>query len=79
MSVQAHWEHGYRCHGYWCDKTGDRLGFVGLGPPGVWDKVYRERMDRWMHTRPTEEYKTLKTAKQAVENHAKTQNPSNAL
>ena len=73
MPIQAHWEHGYRCHGYWCDKTGARLGFVGLGPPGVWDKIYRVRMDRWMHTRPTEEYKTLSAGKRAVEKHAASQ------
>lgn len=32
------WEHGYRCHGLW--RGADCIGFVGIGPLGLWDGTY---------------------------------------
>lgn len=28
----AHWERGWRCHGYWINS--ERIGYVALSPPG---------------------------------------------
>jgi hypothetical protein len=28
MNDVPHWEHGYRCHGYWLN--GERIGFIGI-------------------------------------------------
>jgi hypothetical protein len=28
--MEPHWEHGYRCHGFWFGRT--RIGFIGLTP-----------------------------------------------
>lgn len=30
MSERPHWEHGFRCHGYWIGL--DRVGWVSIGP-----------------------------------------------
>lgn len=43
---------------------------VGIGPRNLWDGIYRVHMDGWPHTRPSEEHKTLKAAKRAVERYA---------
>lgn len=62
--VNPHWEHGYRCHGYWSE-DGSRLGVVSLGPRNLWDGVYRW----WIDSRPndTHEAPNLRSAKRAVE------------
>jgi hypothetical protein len=39
------WEHGYRGHGLWMEPN-TRLGYVGLGPAGTWDGVYRWHVDK---------------------------------
>lgn len=38
----AHWERGYRCHGYWLDGASIRVGCVGLSPfiPGRKTEYY---------------------------------------
>lgn len=60
------WERGYRCHGLWRDDR--RVGFIGLGPRGVWDGIYR-----WSAEGPSGdmidqgEAKTLNGARRQVE------------
>jgi hypothetical protein len=54
------WERGFQAHGYWLGK--ERLGRVMLGPRGEWDGVYR-----WQAGSREGQAKTLKEAKQAVE------------
>jgi len=68
--VRAHWEHGRRTHGYWCDVTGQRIGYVGLGHPAFWDKLYRWGLDAWGYSKPSQIRKTLRGAKAAVERAA---------
>ena len=65
--VRAHWEHGYRTHGYWSDVSKKRLGAVGIGPRKLWDGIYRWWLDSRKHTDAAGEAKTLKAAKAAVE------------
>lgn len=70
-----HWEHGYRCHGYWLGTT--RWGFVGIGPPGFPpnDPPYGWSFDEWGLIKQDEHYspdhkghaKTLRAAKRKVE------------
>ncbi len=62
--MSAHWEHGYRTHGYWDDETGKRLGAVGLQRHGHHD-VYRCWTDAASNR--VWEYKTLRAAKRRVE------------
>lgn len=57
-----HWEHGYRAHGYWSGTR--RIGVVYLGPPGLWDRIYRCYLDG---SEVTWEYKTLRSAKHRIE------------
>jgi len=59
----AHWEHGYRTHGYWANDL-LRLGTVDLGPRGLWDGMYRWSVDV---TNESGEARTLRTAKRQVE------------
>jgi hypothetical protein len=54
------WERGFLSHGYWRGK--ERLGVVALGPRGEWDGVYR-----WQAGSNAGKAKTLREAKQAVE------------
>jgi len=56
------WEHGYRCHGYWLD--GQRMGHVGLTPPGHRPVVYSWALDA---TDDHGECTTLRAAKRRVE------------
>jgi hypothetical protein len=58
-----HWESGYRCHGLWND--GRRVACVGLGPKGLWDGVYRWRLDPPLIA--SGEANTLAEAKRATE------------
>jgi hypothetical protein len=39
-----HWEHGYRCHGYWLGPQ--RVGQVSLSPPGCSPVVYYWSLDQ---------------------------------
>lgn len=65
MIPGARWERGYRCHGLW---LGDqRLGYVSLGPPGLWDGLYMWNVDRPGPMPALGSTKTLKAAKRAVE------------
>jgi len=64
MVDDAHWEHGYRCHGLWRD--GVRLGHVALGPPGRWDGIYRWGIDARANA-PSRESASLRAAKREVE------------
>jgi len=64
MAAAPHWEHGYRCHGLW--RGNDRLGCVSLGPPGLWDGVYRWMIDA-RPADPSGQAATLRAAKRAVE------------
>jgi hypothetical protein len=54
------WERGFLSHGYWLGK--ERLGVVSLGPRGEWDGIYR-----WQAGSSEGKAKTLREAKQAVE------------
>ena len=54
------WERGFLSHGYWSGKQ--RLGVVMLGPRGEWDGIYR-----WQAGTSEGKAKTLREAKQAVE------------
>lgn len=56
------WEHGYRCHGLWQGMK--RLGRVSLGPPGLWDGLYRWDLDDGGTSGTT---KSLRAGKRAVE------------
>ncbi len=56
-----HWEHGYRCHGYWLGL--ERVGFIGLPPPG-YPTTYSWSVGI---KRTTGEEATLRAAKRAVE------------
>ena len=62
----AHWERGYRVHGYWSDiHDNKRLGAVGIGPRCNWDGTYRWYVD----AKPDDvkEEPTLRRAKRSVE------------
>ncbi len=66
--ANAHWEHGHRVHGLWCDVSGKRLGAVGIGPTRLWDGKYRWHLDDGRsHTEPSREEATLARAKKATE------------
>jgi hypothetical protein len=54
------WERGFLSHGYWLGK--ERLGVVSLGPRDEWDGIYR-----WQAGSGAGKAKTLREAKQAVE------------
>ncbi len=58
------WTSGYRCHGYWLD--GQRVGHVGLTPPGHKPVVYSWGIDAAMAT-ASGECAALRTAKRHVE------------
>jgi hypothetical protein len=58
--LKPFWERGFLSHGYWLGKT--RLGVVTLGPRGEWDGIYR-----WQAGSSAGKAKTLREAKQAVE------------
>ena len=62
--TSPHWEHGYRCHGLW--QGGERLGYVSLGPPGLWDGLYRWGIDADRNA-PPGKAETLLAGKRAVE------------
>lgn len=61
-----HWEHGYRCHGYWTDDN-KRLGVVGLGPRNLWDGIYRWEVKMEGRNSIKGESKTLRHAKNMVQ------------
>jgi hypothetical protein len=54
------WERGFLSHGYWLGKA--RVGVVSTGPRGEWDGIYR-----WQAGSSAGKAKTLREAKQAVE------------
>lgn len=65
--MQPHWEHGYRCHGYWLGL--ERLGFVGLPPRFATAATYGYG---WSFGAPGDKEvsgrtRTLRAAKKAVE------------
>lgn len=39
------WEHGYRCHGFWYRDNNQRMGYVGLSPPGTTPVIYTWGLD----------------------------------
>lgn len=64
--MMPHWEHGYRCHGYWLGE--ERIGFVGLAsgrlsdyyaPYSWYCEVPGKRRSGWVSS--------LRAAKRAVE------------
>lgn len=57
------WERGSRCHGYWLDKPVQRMGHVGLTPPGH-PVMYSWALDA---TDDRGECTTLRAAKRRVE------------
>jgi hypothetical protein len=64
---QPHWEHGYRCHGYWLGVK--RIGYVSIGPGRGAARKYGYR---YSFDLPTSEFllgqsKSLIVAKKAVE------------
>lgn len=67
MIAGTRWERGYRAYGLW--RGACRLAYIGLGPPGLWDGVYR-----WSVFYPYEqavsasgEARSIGAAKRAVE------------
>lgn len=67
MTAEPHWEHGWRCHGYW--RGGMRVGSIGLTPPG-WPVVYTAHVDGTATT-----WRSLKRAKHWVEREVQRLNP----
>ncbi len=59
-----HWEHGHRVHGLW--RGNERLGFVSLGPPGLWTGTYLWGLQNNLSA-PSLEARSLRSAKRAVE------------
>ena len=59
-----HWEHGYRCHGYWRG-TIDRVGFISLPPLHMTQRM--ELPYGWSCGKHQGRCKTLAQAKRAVE------------
>lgn len=66
------WERGYRCHGAWCRAGGapgvpvrhQRLGYVGLSPPGTSPVIYSWGLDDVPEARGT--CTALRAAKRRV-------------
>lgn len=83
----AHWEHGHRCHGLWIEVTplgapqrlqSEQIGFVGIGPQGLWRpkqgyhalvRGHHRTEDADRHEHPEEEqtFSSLRQAKRWVE------------
>jgi hypothetical protein len=64
------WEHGYRCHGYWLEDPRQRVGHVGLTPPGyplVYSWAIDATEDRDDLSPCRGECTTLRAAKRKVE------------
>jgi len=61
------WEHGHRCHGAWVESGGfdQRIGFVGLTPPGIRPVVYSWSLDDVKDANG--ECSTLRAAKRRVD------------
>lgn len=65
-----HWEHGWRCHGFWLG--GRRVGYIGLTPPGQ-KPVYSWSLD-WPRDSVAKGVEgDLRAAKRLVEGHYRDQ------
>jgi hypothetical protein len=62
---EPHWEHGYRCYGYWLENR--RIGFIGLSP-----EHYKPLIVSWTFDIPNDSFEygivsNVRKAKQIIE------------
>lgn len=68
--IDPHWEHGYRCHGFWLGT--ERIGFIGLPHTPANRDEYRWSFDLPRFDSVKGRTKTLREAKKNVEKAYKT-------